>query len=44
MEKIIKTEEVFNSYGDLIAIRYHYADGVTREIKKFTPRHMLKEK
>ena len=34
---MIATENIFNSYGDMIAIRYHYEDQTTREIKKFIP-------
>jgi len=40
VKEAIATEEIFNSYGDLITVRYHYADKTTREIKKFIPNYL----
>ncbi len=31
MKVIIASEKIFNEYGDLIKIRYHYEDGTSSE-------------
>ena len=42
MKVIIATEQIFNSYGDLIGVKYHYEGGDHRKIKVFIPQGGLK--
>ena len=37
MKVIIATEKIFNSYGDMIKLKYHYEDGSTSERSIFIP-------
>ncbi len=42
MKQIIATENIFNEYGYLIAVKYYYEDLTTREVKKFIPNYLQK--
>ena len=42
MKVIIATEKIFNEYGDLIAVKYHYEGGGYRKIKIYIPKGVLK--
>ena len=44
MKVIIASEEVFNEYGDLIKIIYHYEDHSKSERQVFIPASMLKDR
>ncbi len=37
MKVIIASEKIFNHFGDLIKIKYHYEDGSTSEKSIFMP-------